>query len=271
MAVLSRGYKGFASKKVNVVSNGKKILLSPEESGDEPFLLAEKLPGVPVLTGKNRGLLGEYAQKNFYTEVAILDDGFQHLKLQRNADIVLLNGQNPFGNGYLLPRGSLREPPEHLKRAHLILVTQPNGKEKSEEIKKVVSTYNAAAPVFFAHYVPIVLEKLKQKEKIPLDYLRGRKVVALAGVARPKSFIILLTQLGAEVVSTRFYPDHHRYQPHDLDKNEKNAIIITTGKDAVKLRSLPLSEEILVLDIDLKIEKEAEFQERLKNYLLFLW
>jgi len=265
---LSRGYKGSASQKVNVVSDSEQIMLSPDEAGDEPFLLAEKLPGVPVLTGKDRGLLGEYAQREFAAEVVILDDGFQHLKLQRNLDIVLLDGQNPLGNGFLLPRGPLREPPAQLKRAHLFLVTQLSTKKDGEVVKQLIRLYNRSAPIFFADYVPVTLEGLKKRGGLPLEHLRGKKVVALAGVARPESFSRLLIQLGAHVVSTLFYPDHHGYQPQDLNKGEKDSVIVTTEKDAVKLRPLFLPErEILVLGIELKIEKETEFRTRVRNYL----
>jgi len=268
VVVLSRGYKGSASQKVNVVSDGKQIILSPDEAGDEPFLLAEKLPGVPVLTGKDRGLSAEYALREFAAKVVILDDGFQHLKLQRDLDIVLIDGQNPLGNGFLLPRGSLREPPDLLKRAHLFLVTELPAKKDGEAIKHLIRLYNRSAPVFFARYVPVTLEGLRKEKKLPLEYLQGKKVVALAGVARPESFSRLLTELGAQVVRTVFYPDHHGYQATDLNKVERSSVIITTEKDAVKLRSLSFSErEILVLGIELGIEKEAELRTELRNYL----
>ena len=121
VGVLSRGYRGAASGAANVVSDGEKVRLGPGEAGDEPFLVAEKLPGIVVLTGKSRGLAGEYAQKNFSIDVALLDDGFQHIKLKRDLDILLLDGRNPLGNGYLLPRGNLREPPESIRRAFPLL------------------------------------------------------------------------------------------------------------------------------------------------------
>jgi tetraacyldisaccharide 4'-kinase len=116
-----------------------------------------------------------------------------------------------------------------------------------------------------------MLEDLRKKEKISLDYLQGKRVAALAGIAKPESFSSLLTQLGAEVVKTMFFPDHHRYQPKDLNKWKGDLPIITTKKDAVKLKNLSLpNQEILVLDVELKIEKEKEFQRILKNYLLSL-
>lgn len=267
-SVLSRGYKGDASLKVNVVSDGKRICLSPDEAGDEPFLLAEKLPGVPVLTGRDRGLLGEYARKNFSTEVAILDDGFQHLKLQRDLDIVLLNGNYPLGNGSLLPRGTLREPPEHLKRAHIILVAKPDEITNREKTERTIRDYNPFAPIFFIYYSPVLLERLDSKEAISWEYLRGRKVVALAGLAHPESFARLLTRLGAEVRDTIFFPDHYCYRTEDLDKAKNESIIVTTEKDAVKLSPLSLPKsEILVLGVEIKVEEEMKFQAAIKNYL----
>jgi tetraacyldisaccharide 4'-kinase len=243
-------------------------MLGPEEAGDEPFLLAEKLPGVPVLTGRDRGLLGEYAQRELAAEVVLLDDGFQHLKLKRNLDIVLLDGKNPLGNGYLLPRGALREPPELLNRAHLFLVTQRGAGEDGEELEHLIRLHNRSAPIFFAHYEPVTLEGLRKGEVLPLEYLRGKEVIALAGVARPESFSQVLTQLGAHVAGTVFYPDHHEYRPEDLDRGNKGSVIVTTEKDAVKLRALSLPErEIVVVGIELRIEKEAEFQMEIKNHL----
>ena len=230
--------------------------------------MAKKLPGVPVLTGKDRGVLGEYALRNFSAAVVLLDDGFQHLKLRRNVDIILLDGQKPLGNGFLLPRGPLREPPDQLKRANFILVTQLITKKGYGAIKRLIRTYNRSASIFFADYVPVTLERLDNEERLPLEYLRGKEVLALAGVARPESFSAILIQLGARLVGTMFFPDHHRYQPHDLDKAERNSVIVTTEKDAIKLRAVALPKrEVLVLGIALTVENEARFQESLKNHL----
>jgi len=267
-AVLSRGYRGEAALDVNVVSDGEKICLSPDEAGDEPVLLAGKLPGVPVLTGRERILLGEYAREHFSAEAAILDDGFQHLKLKRDLDIVLLAGNYPFGNGYHLPRGTLREPPGNLARAHIILVAKPDESANRENIERKIRNYNPLAPIFFVSYSPVFLERLHSKETISWEYLRGQNVVALAGLARPDPFARLLTRLGAEVVDTIFFPDHYCYRAEDLDKAKPDSIIVTTEKDAVKLRSIPLpNSEILVLGVEISVEEEKKFQEAVKKYL----
>jgi tetraacyldisaccharide 4'-kinase len=266
VGVLSRGYRGSASGIANVVSDGEKVRLGPCEAGDEPFLIAEKLPGIVVLTGKDRGLAGEYAQKNFSIDVALLDDGFQHIKLKRDLDILLLDGRNPLGNGYLLPRGSLREPPESIRRAHLVLVSHAD--KNYEKIKERIHTVNLNAPIFFADYIPVGLERLASQEKLSLDFLHGKTVHALAGVARPENFVSILAQMGAEVKETLFFPDHHFYHPKELTSIDKNSIIVTTEKDAVKLKLLSLPAcDILVLKIELSIEHDEKFQVFLKKYL----
>jgi tetraacyldisaccharide 4'-kinase len=262
VAILSRGYRGAAANTVNVVSDGDRVLLSPDEAGDEPMLLAEHLPGVPVLTGKDRGRVGEYAQEYFSAEVAVLDDGFQHLRLRRDMDIVLVDQKKLFGNGYLLPRGPLRESPRSLRRAHIVLVTQPPGEttENRDVLEARIHSYHPTIPVFYAHYAPVKLTTLAGEEEISCDYLKGKRVVALAGVGRPGSFSGLLAGLGADVVETRFYPDHHYYQAVDVEGQTQDALIVTTEKDAVKLKFLDIKEKnIWVLSITLVIEQETAF------------
>ena len=268
VAVLSRGYKGKAPLKINVVSDGKTVCLGPEGAGDEPFLLAEKLPGVPVLTGKDRGALGEYAWRNFASELVILDDGFQHVRLKRDLDILVLDGGNPFGNGYVLPRGNLRESPKHLERADLILINNADSPDMDVNLVRRIRSYNSRAPVFSFFYVPTTLRRLQAREECSLDCLRGCEVVALAGLASPGSFCAVLRGLGAKIVDTMFYPDHHRYHVGDICTGESKALVVTTEKDAVKLRQFSLMKgEVLVLGIDVQIDKEIEFFDYLKNRL----
>src|SRR3972149_9569915 len=131
VAVLSRGYKGKAEGEINVVSDGDKILLNPLESGDEPYMMAARLKGIPVITGSDRYKTGKYAIEKFGTKIILLDDGYQHVQLDRNFNILLLDSNSPFGNGYLLPRGTLREPPSYINRADVIILTKDKG-QKSE-------------------------------------------------------------------------------------------------------------------------------------------
>lgn len=269
-AILSRGYKGKAKGAIHVVSDGETILLSAEEAGDEPCLLAEHLPGIPVLTGKDRGMLGEYAIKNFAVDVVILDDGFQHLKLRRDVDIVCLDGKKPFGNGWMLPRGPLREQPHALSRAQLALITESDhqGSEQRQDLESRIHTYHASLPLFYARYAPTRIRALRAGTEHSPDYLLGRQVIALAGVARPQSFVRLLTSLGATVVKTLFYSDHHHYRMDDLSGLAPDIMVVTTEKDAVKLRVMDLHDQDLwVLSIALQVERESRFLDQLKKYL----
>lgn len=268
VAVLSRGYRGTAGRPVNVVSNGSRILLNPQAAGDEPYLMAEKLPGVAVLTGRDRARIGEYAEKHLPVDALLLDDGFQHLALHRDLDVVLLNGHNPLGNGRLLPRGSLREPPECLRRADVIVFVNRGEQPTSSQAEKLVRTYNRSAPLFHAFYVPTGLKDLCSGENLPLTFLQGKNTIALAGIARPESFQSLLAGLGARLTGSAFYPDHHHYQACDLSAGDPQALIVTTEKDAVKLRQLPFSERrVMALGIEVHVGKEEEFHALLKNYL----
>ncbi|MBW1824898.1 MAG: tetraacyldisaccharide 4'-kinase, partial [Deltaproteobacteria bacterium] len=141
-AVLSRGYKGKSPEKVAMVSNGERILLNARDAGDEPFLLSKALPGIPVIIGRDRVLSGQYALEHFSPETILLDDGFQHLKLKRDVDILLIDLQYGFGNGHLLPRGILREPLNNLNRAHLFLLTKRTDSHDDKAIVEKIKSYN---------------------------------------------------------------------------------------------------------------------------------
>lgn len=268
VAVLSRGYRGSARQPINVVSDGSRILLSPEAAGDEPYLMAEKLPGVAVLTGRDRARAGEYAQRHFSANVVLLDDGFQHLALHRDLNLLLLNGRYPLGNGHLVPRGSLREPTESLSRADVIVFMNRGEELTPSRAETLVRRYNRSAPLFHASYVPTSLKDLYSGEDFPLASLQGKKAVAFAGIACPQPFQSMLTALGARLIASAFFPDHHHYRPCDLSVREQEALIVTTEKDAVKLRQLPFRGcRVMVLGIEVHVKKEKEFYALLKNYL----
>jgi len=267
VGVLARGYKGVASKEVNLVSDGRKLCLGPEEAGDEPFLIAQKLPGVVVVTGKDRVRAAEFARKYFGVEVVILDDGFQHLRLIRDLDIVIVDGENPWGNGYLLPRGNLREPPAGISRADIVLINMRRGSDWTK-VENLIRQFNPIASIFRVNYIPVELEELNSQKSFPLDYLKGREINVLAGLAQPGRFVSLLVSMGAKIRNKILFPDHHCYRSSDLARIDKNFIFVTTEKDAVKLKKLFLPErKILVLKIDLEIEPKEKFCYFLKKYL----
>lgn len=266
--VLSRGYRGKSPEKAAVVSDGKKTVLDAREAGDEPFLLSQALPGVPVLIGKNRAVSGQRAMEQFSPEVVILDDGFQHLKVQRDVDIVLIDLYRGFGNGHLLPRGALREPLISLKRADIILLTKQTGSRDERALAEQIRSVVPATPLFFTHYEAGRLISLQGEGQTDLISLGGKRVLALAGIGNPHYFSHLLRLNGLSVTEEVYLPDHHSYTPEDatmlgryLDRVD---CIVTTAKDSCKMdRELFKKLPILTLEVVLKVQDERGFEEAL--------
>jgi tetraacyldisaccharide 4'-kinase len=226
VAILSRGYGN---------STGR---------NDEALVLEENLPDVPHLQGVDRVSLAQTAIEELESEVLILDDGFQHRRLHRSLDVVLLDATNPWGHGHLFPRGLLREPPTSLRRAGVIVLTRCDQAEPAvcQELQKAASRLAPDAPVVHTTHQPRDLLNGAQVSA-PLDLLRGRPVAAFCGIGNPEAFRRTLAGLGAEVAAFRVYPDHHAYTRADVDKlrtwagqQAEQAVIATTQKDLVKLR-----------------------------------
>ncbi len=259
-AILSRGYGGKKRDRITVVSDGKNVLMGIQEAGDEPLLMAQSLGDVPVITGKKRYSTGRYAIDQMKADILLLDDAFQHRSLERDLDIVLLDGERPFGNDYMLPRGMLRESKRALKRADIVVLTGNDwDRKESEGVVKTLRKYTDA-PLFFASRKPDSLIDGKTGEKLPLDYLKGRRVCAFSGIAKPENFRESLVSLGGNIVSFIPFPDHHVYEEKDIKEigrrvAESSAeIVITTEKDGVKLIDFPrFSQDIYLLKIEMEI------------------
>jgi len=265
VAVLSRGYRGKRTSG-SLVSNGKDIFLSPEESGDEPFLMAQVLKGVPILMGKDRFKNGQMALQQFQVRGFLLDDGFQHLPLHRDLNIVLIDSQIGFGDGHLLPRGILREPLSHLRRAHLFVLTKVKDPEGSSPLEAGLREIQPSTGIFHSHYEPTGLIG-PGGEKEGLHPMRGKRVLALSGIAHPDHFSALIKQCGMEVMRERIFPDHHLYTSRDINSIRKEARevdwVVTTEKDMVKLMRFPLgSIPLRALRIESKIREEERFYQR---------
>jgi len=280
VAILSRGYrskpqplhKWFINKILlredttppRVVSDGKSLLLDSEMAGDEPYMLASNLKDVIVLVDKDRVKSGRYAIEKFGCDTLLLDDGFQYWKLKgRRHDVVLVDRQSPFGNERLLPRGTLREPPSHLARANWIFITKSDG--KTDELRRRIADINPAAGIIECVHHPLYLEDVFTGNRIGLEFFKGRKVSALSGIAQPESFEDSLVQLGAELVYSRKFADHHRFTQLEVikainrSKKKLAEAIITTQKDAVRFpkidrRDLP----IYFMRVEIKILSGAE-------------
>jgi tetraacyldisaccharide 4'-kinase len=263
-AVISRGYGGKNPKPVNIVSDGKNILLNVEDSGDEPLLIARSLPNVPVITGTGRRLTGRAAIDQFGATVLICDDAFQHRQIFRDIDIVLLDAEKPFSNGHLLPRGELREPVNSLHRAGCIILTRA---DKTEPLNSDVNRIAGALhiPIFLAAHR--FKEIIRPAENIRLSQgdLRGKKVCAFCGIARPESFKKLLVEAEAQLLSFIPFPDHYVYDRHELERLKKQFrdlgadYWITTEKDAMRLTSHPEFLKMLwVLRMEMEIEPSKQ-------------
>ena len=288
VAILSRGYrskpKPFHEWLLNklflrddttpprVVSDGRSLLLDSEMAGDEPYMLASNLKDVVVLVDKDRVKAGRYAIEKFGCDTLLLDDGFQYWKLAgRRKDIVLVDRQQPFGNEQLLPRGTLREPPSHLARASTIFITKSDG--RTSDLRRRIAQVNPSAGIIECIHHPLYLEDVFTGQRLSLDFLRGRNVAALSGIAQPESFVESLVNLGASVVYSRKFADHHRFTQQEVinvinRSNKKQAqAIITTQKDAVRFpkvdrRDLP----IYFMRVEIKILSGADdFQDCVRN------
>lgn len=259
VVIVSRGYKG-ASPGPAAVSDGKTVLLGPEEAGDEPYLMAMRLKGVPVVVGAGRVEASLFAIEKFSPDFIILDDGFQHIRLGRDMNILLVDAVEGFGNGHLLPRGVLREPLAGIKRADIVMI-------KGGCLESGSQGRLAGLPAFSFRYRPATLYSLMDNAEKGLPYARGKKAVALSGLARPESFLRTLEELGLEVIKSIAFPDHHAYSRADIEtikKESKGAdIIITTEKDGVKLKALGTDMPVFILGIDAVIEDEEGFKKML--------
>ncbi len=281
VAVLSRGYRSKPPPLMQrlrnklllqedvtpprIVSDAKNLLLNSEDAGDEPYMLASNLKDVVVLVDKDRVKAGRYAIEKYGCDILLLDDGFQYWKLSgRRRDIVLVDAQQPFGNEHLLPRGTLREPPEHIQRADTIFITKSDG--ETAGLRARIRKHNPKAGIIECVHWPLYFEDVfnpEQREKI--GWLKGRKVATLSGIAQPESFENSLVQQGAELVYTKRFADHHRFNQQEVlnainrAKKRRAEVIITTQKDAVRFpkidrRDLP----IYFMRVEIKILSGAK-------------
>jgi tetraacyldisaccharide 4'-kinase len=280
VAILSRGYRSKAQpfhqwllNKVllrddttppRVVSDGKSLLLDSEMAGDEPYMLASNLKDVVVLVDKDRVKSGRYAIEKFGCDTLLLDDGFQYWRLRgRRQDIVLVDRQQPFGTGRLLPRGTLREPPSHLARASVIFITKSDG--NTAELRRRIARLNPTAGIIECVHHPLYLEDVFTGQRLGLETLQGHKVASLSGIAQPESFEQSLVHLGAELVYSKRFADHHRFTQQEVlnainrSKKRQAETIITTQKDAVRFpkidrRDLP----VFFMRVEIKILRGAD-------------
>jgi tetraacyldisaccharide 4'-kinase len=241
VGVISRGYRRRSTSEVLEVSDGRSVRGDPEETGDEPYLIARRCPGVAVAVGADRPRVGQYLVDRYHVETMILDDGFQHLALRRDVDILIVDASAPFGNGYLLPRGRLREPLSAISRASAVLLTRAGQAGRLEEIKARIRAVAPQMPIGVSDFVPSAVMKVGDEDEEHPGILKGERVLAVSGIAQPDSFRRLLEEMGAMVAGQCVFPDHHAYSSDDVQGVRRTAErlgvdrIVTTEKDAVKL------------------------------------
>ena len=278
VAVLSRGYRskdkrGFFeklrkrlfSKKMEVpprvVSDGKNLLHDSITAGDEPYMLASNLKDVAVLVDKDRVKSGLYAIDEFETDVLILDDGFQYLRLKAHINIILVDSTSPFDNHHVLPRGLMREPIEHILRADYVFLTKSDGSPRLRHLKEFIRKHNHRAEIIECCHKPKYLEEVFDRgRRHPLESLQGKKIASISAIANPASFEGFLEDLGGELVLKRHYADHHRYRQQEMidfinDAKAAGAeLIVTTEKDAVRMPRLDRRDidiQFLRVEIDI--------------------
>jgi len=290
VCVLSRGYGRQNPRKRVLVSDGEKILTAARQAGDEPFELAQKLLGKAIVVADaNRVAAGIWAREKFNITAFVLDDAFQHRKVQRDLDILTVDASNPFGNEKLLPSGILREPLENLKRADAIVITRANLVEEKQiaDLKFQISNYNQRCRFFVSENKVSKLVDLKEfsancqstqssekRLKLKSEDQRPKtenRYLAFCALGNPENFFAQLRRENFDVIAAEKFPDHHFYSPKDIEKLEKIAgqngaeILLTTAKDAVKLKDFRFELPCFVVESGLVFEDEDNFRKFLSE------
>ncbi|HDY67025.1 MAG TPA: tetraacyldisaccharide 4'-kinase [Candidatus Scalindua sp.] len=262
VAILSRGYGDQNHSIINDNSKAKEFV------NDEYLILRENLKDVPTLLGRDRVQNAKKAIKEHDVDCLILDDGFQHLRIKRDLDIVVIDSLNPFAEEVLVPRGTLREPLKNLSRADLFVLSHCslNDEDTLKSIYAKLNHINAAIPVCESIHKPMNIESIKDNSLLEPEWLKGKKIYGLCAIGNPESFASTLRELGADVIRLRVFHDHHSYTQVELDgviteaKTLGTDAIVVTQKDVVKIRNKNINDaNILSLKVELQITKGMEF------------
>ncbi len=277
VAVLSRGYRRNTSISNYVVQPDADVRLV----GDEPLLMARKLQPqnpadiqtIPVIVGSQRYLSGKIAIERFQPDVILLDDGFQHVQLDRTFDLVLIDATNPFGGEYLLPAGFLREPVKHLARAHAFVITRSDEVDDITPIEQRLHQLNPGAPIFKGVHTCDEIKQAGTGESVEIDAFKEMRLLAVSGLGNPASFHRLLDSLQLPIIKHLDFPDHHWYTKRDAStigriiSDHHIDAVVTTEKDETKLspHSNILGVSCYVMTITLEIQPKEEFENLLLN------
>ena len=266
VCILTRGYGRDNPERMVIVSDGQTVFSNPSEAGDEPFLLATNLIGqAAVISSADRIAAGQEAIRQLDTDCFVLDDGFQHLRLERDLNLLTIDATNPWGGGHLLPYGRLREPLSGLSRADCIVITRTDQVKNLDALQTEIRKFAGDVPVFESQMITSQVAPLHDSAEPPIP-----PVAAFCAVGNPRSFFDAVTH---EVVLQKAFTDHHRYSQSDIDSLIDAArraganSLVTTAKDAVKLRSLSFSLPCYVQEIEPLIENADELIQLIKSIL----
>jgi len=255
-AILSRGYGGQSGEFINVVNDGQRTLLSSDMAGDEPVMMAQRLKDIPVLTGRIRYETGRYAIEHFGVDVLILDDGYQHLPLHRDLNILLCDATLPFGNGVVFPAGQLREPLSAMDRADVVCLTRCREDIQTERVDEC---NRKQVPVIQTGLRVQSVIELSSGKEAEIETVQNQPAAAFCGIAHPLDFFHTLEQVPVQIVNQNYFPDHHDYSTNDLTAIESRAkqagakCIVTTEKDAVKLKIHTFDMPVYAVRIALEV------------------
>jgi tetraacyldisaccharide 4'-kinase len=243
VAVLSRGYKRESGAPYCLVSDGVQLLADPSDAGDEPFLIARRCPTAIVAVGADRAALGRWVLAQHPVDCVILDDGFQHLALGRDVDLVLLDATDAPGLDAMVPAGRLREPLAGLERAAAVVVTRADSKEEVEAVcRRLKAAHLPIADPIEIRFKPESLVAVSARMMQPLEWCRGKKTWLVSGIGNSASFRRSVAPLGVEIIGETAFSDHHRYHDHEVRLVRAEAqgagadLVLTTEKDAGKLQ-----------------------------------
>jgi tetraacyldisaccharide 4'-kinase len=267
VGILTRGYKG-ENDGITLVGTKGQPRVTPAAVGDEPVMLARTFSGV-VIAGRDRAAAARFARTHFALDVVVVDDGFQHRRLDRDIDLLLISGPQGAGNGWLLPAGPLREPPAAIRRADAVIITKSEGSQKFDWPGVANGT-----PLFYGALksAGLVTPMQRQWRELSLAFLVGKRVLALSGIADPAPFYRAVREWDADIAEVMEFPDHHVYTQADWQAislvSQKFDLVVTTEKDLVKLEQFPFaSGKLVALRARMEIEHGDELLALVERHL----
>ncbi|MFN8369764.1 MAG: tetraacyldisaccharide 4'-kinase [Bacteriovoracaceae bacterium] len=278
VAVLIRGYKGDLEHGVGIIRTEETFRYNPVRFGDEALLIARQLKNGVVIVGKDRAQNLNFYFNQVLPDVVVLDDGFQHLQLNRNLNIILFDATLPLSQYKTAPVGYLREGPESLKDADAIIISRADqvSLKVIEKLENFIKPYVIKNAIFAQlGFTPNGIFNINYELVFECDRLRGREVIAVTGMASPRSFFTILEDFGARIIDTVVYPDHHAYSSEDINYLLKkattlNAVIVTSEKDIVKIKGLTNDLRFLFLQISINFLKgEDELKKLIQNSISY--